>query len=119
MKGANRLYRILISEATHFIWKLRNERLFKHESEEEWPHQTEILNKWIAIINTRLTLDRSATHSKYDKRAIKPHVVLDTWVKTLKNEHELLKNWISTPGVLVDVTVSEHLEELDLPNEPP
>jgi hypothetical protein len=67
MKGANRLYRILISEATHFIWKLRNEQLFKHESKEEWPHQTEILNKWVAIINPRLTLDRSATHSRYDK----------------------------------------------------
>ncbi|KIM81883.1 hypothetical protein PILCRDRAFT_71572 [Piloderma croceum F 1598] len=55
--GANRLYRILISEATHLIWKLRNERIFKHESEEQWPPATEIHNRWLAIINARLTLD--------------------------------------------------------------
>jgi len=119
IKGASRLYRILISEATLFIWKLRNERLFKHDSEELWPNRAEIHNRWLAILNAMLTLDRSATHSKYNQRAIKPQIVLDTWAKTLKNEPELPKNWISTPGVLVDVAISEHLEEPDLPNEPP
>jgi ribonuclease HI len=30
--GANRLYRIIISEAAHLIWKLRNEHIFKYTS---------------------------------------------------------------------------------------
>ncbi|KIM77600.1 hypothetical protein PILCRDRAFT_76558, partial [Piloderma croceum F 1598] len=57
IKGASRLYRILISESTLFIWKLRNERLFKHDSEETWPNQTEVHNRWLGIINARLMLD--------------------------------------------------------------
>ena len=42
-------------------------------------------------MNARLTLDRSATHSKYDKQAIKLHIVLDTWVKTLKKQTRIAK----------------------------
>jgi hypothetical protein len=80
---------------------------------------SEIPFSWLAIINARLTLDQSATHSKYDKRATKTRIVLETWENTLKNECNLPKNWILTPGVLVDITVSEHLEGLDPPDEPP
>ena len=110
---------MLVSEATLFIWKLRNEQLFKHESEELWLDQAEIHNRWLAVINARLTLNQSATHSKYNQRAIKPKVVLDTWVKTLKNEAELPKNWISTPRVLVDIAILEHQEGLNLLNKSP
>jgi hypothetical protein len=119
LHGANRLYRILISEAAHLIWKLRNERLFKYQSEDEWPQLPEIHNRWLAIINAKLTLDRSATHNKYGKRALKHNVVLDTWSKTLKNEQNLPKDWILTPGVLVDVAISEHPEVPPIPDEPP
>jgi ribonuclease HI len=118
-QGTNRLYRILISEAAHFIWKLRNDRLFKYQSEDDWPQQSEIHNRWLATINARLTLDRSVTHNKYGKRALKHRLILDTWDKTLKNEQDLPKNWIPTPGVLVDVAISEHQEEPALPDEPP
>ena len=117
--GANRLYQILISETAHFIWKLRNERIFKLNSEEEWPGEHEVHNRWLAIINARLTLDRSATHRKFDTRAIKSSTVLDTWTKTLKNEQLLPKNWITSPGVLVDVAQSEQNGGLAAQTDPP
>ena len=117
--GANRLYKILISEATYLIWKLRNERIFKYDSEEQWPPAPEIHNRWLATINARLTLDRSSTNNKYGTKAIKPHTILDTWSNIIKNEKDLPVNWIKSPGVLVDVAPSEHQRGPDLPDDPP
>ena len=108
-----------MSEATHFIWKLRNNRLFKYQSEDEWPQQSEIHNRWLATINARLTLDRSAMHHQYGKCVLKHRIVLDTWNKTLKNEQDLPKNWILTPRVLVDIAILMHPEVPALPDEPP
>ena len=51
------------SQKAHLIWKLRNERLFKYQSENEWPQQPEIHNRWLTIINAKLTLDRSVRHT--------------------------------------------------------
>ena len=116
--GTDRLYQILISEATHFIWKLRNEHIFRLNSEGDWPSENEVHNRWLAIINTRLTLDRSATHHRFDRCAIKPSTVLDTWAKTLKNENSLPKNWITSPGVLVDVAQSEQNGGLAIMTDP-
>jgi len=56
-------------------------------------------NRWLAILNARLTLDRSATHSNTINKQFKPQIILDTWAKTLKNEPELLESWISMPRV--------------------
>ena len=119
LPGTNRLYRILISEAAHLIWRLRNERVFVHATEDQWPTVPEIHNRWLTAINSRLTLDRSATNSLYGKKAIKPLVVLNTWSNILKNEATLPTNWIKSPGVLVDVAPFEHQGGPDLPAEPP
>jgi hypothetical protein len=108
LPGANHLYRILVSEAAHLIWKLRNERIFKHASEDQWPTAPKIHNRWLATINARLTLDRSSTNRIYGKKAIKAKIVLNTWAKTLKNEADLPPNWITSPGVLVDIAPLEH-----------
>jgi hypothetical protein len=52
-------------------------------------------------------------------KAIKPHTVLDTWSNILKNEKDLLVNWIKSTGVLVDIAPSEHLRGPDLLDNPP
>ena len=82
-----------------------------------WPKETEIHNRWLAIINARPTLDRATTSNKYGKKAIKQKVVLDTWKNVLKNEKDLPQNWLKTPGVLVGMVQPDGMP--DIPEEPP
>ena len=89
LQEVNRLYRILISESAHLIWKLRCQRVSEDKPENEWPKETEIHNRWLATINARLTLDRATTNYKYGKKALKQKTVLDTWKNTLKNEKDM------------------------------
>lgn len=88
LAGANRLYRILISESAYLIWKLRNKRLFDPKPNEEFtkPTPNEIHNKWIRAINDRLTLDIAMSHDKYETNAIPRRKILQTWRRTLQNE---------------------------------
>ena len=114
------MYRILISESTHLIWKLRCKRISEDKPEEDWPQETEIHNRWLATMNARLTLDRAITNTKYGKKAIKQKIVLDTWTKLLKNERDLPKNWLKTTGVLVGINQMAHQAGIpDIPDEPP
>jgi hypothetical protein len=99
LQDANRLYRILISESAHLIWKLRCKRISEDKPKNEWPKETEIHNRWLVAINARLTLDRATTNNKYGKKATKQKVVLNTWKNVLKNEKDLPQNWLKTPGV--------------------
>ena len=103
LQAVNQLYRLLISESAHLIWKLRCKRISEDKPENEWPKETEIHNRWLAIINARLTLDRATTNNKYSKKATKQKVVLDTWKNVLKNEKDLPQNFLKTPGVLVGI----------------
>jgi hypothetical protein len=120
LRGENRAYRILISESAHFIWKLRWARIHSEKPEEEWPKETEIHNRWLAIINARLSLDKSSTSQKYGKKATKQQIVLSTWEKLLKDERDLPRNWLKTPGVLVGIDRMEHQDGIpDNPDDPP
>ena len=120
LKDVNRLYRILISESAHFIWKLRCKRVSEGKPEEEWPQETEIHNRWLATMNARLTLDRAITNNKYGKRALRQEVVLGTWRNVLENEKNLPKNWLRTTGVLVGIGQMVHQDGIpDIPDEPP
>ncbi|KAJ7030493.1 hypothetical protein C8F04DRAFT_1211681 [Mycena alexandri] len=74
-KGANRLFRILISETAHLIWKIRCTR-------------TDAL-----LTDTR----------KYDKRALKIRTVQDTWNGVLKNPENLPEIWVRQSGFLVGI----------------
>lgn len=101
--GATRLFRILVLESAHLIWKLRCERAIQFgEDKEKYHTETEIYNKWVHAINMRLKFDRLLTDSmRYGKRATKIEVVLKTWSGLLKNEDNLPDNWIRQSGVLV------------------
>jgi ribonuclease HI len=99
--GENRLYKILITESAHLIWKLRNERKIQHTG----PHALEkIRNRWLKTINNRLAVDCAMTDGlKYGRKALKMPLVKNTWKKTLKDEQTLAKDWPKKVGVLVGV----------------
>ncbi|KAG1760574.1 ribonuclease H-like protein [Suillus occidentalis] len=104
--GATRLFKILILESAHLIWKLRCERTIKFEGDKDKFHSDpEILNRWIHAINMRLKFDRLLTDSKrYGKKAIKIDTVIKTWSGLLMNEDSLPDNWIRHTEVLVGMT---------------
>ncbi|KAF7982921.1 hypothetical protein HWV62_25202 [Athelia sp. TMB] len=99
MGGANRLYRILITESAHLIWRMRNKR-FGEATEETWPKENEIRNLWIASMNQRLDLDKAMTSKKFEKKAISRTKVLQTWRNTLKDEKNLPDDWTNVREVL-------------------
>ncbi|PBK82299.1 hypothetical protein ARMGADRAFT_946869 [Armillaria gallica] len=78
LTGAARLFRIMISESAHLIWKLQCERrIVNSDDPEKWPTDNEITGHWVHMIKQRLTLDRLANNPrKYGKRAIKKETVL-------------------------------------------
>lgn len=102
MAGANRFYRILITESAHLIWRLRNKR-FNEASTETWPEEQETRNQWIAAINQRLDLDKAMTSTRFEKKAIPRKLVLQTWRNTLRNEKNLPEDWTNVRGVLVGI----------------
>jgi hypothetical protein len=100
--GTTRLYRILVSESAHLIWRLRNERVI---NQKDPASHREIHNRWLKQINNRLALDCAMTDErKYDKKAIKVSLVKRTWRKVLKDERHLSRHWPREVGVLVGVS---------------
>jgi len=104
--GAERLYRILMTESAHLIWRIRCERILERPRD-QWHTTTEIQNRWHCAINKRLTLDQAMTNKKYETKAISAKTVLYTWSGTLQNESSLPENWINCSGVLVGIRPSE------------
>src|ERR1700738_4744935 len=97
LKGKNRLFRIIVSESAHLIWRLRCERRIQNDDNPESFHsETEIHNRWVAKMNNRLTLDCLTTNKER-------WLVLQTWEGTLLDHNHLPNNWIRQTGVLVDI----------------
>jgi hypothetical protein len=120
MDGANRLYRILISESAFLIWKLRCTRVIElGEDEVLWPSKQEIHNRWTHAINRRLALDQEMTSKRYGKKALDKSLVLHTWSGVLKNEASLPENWIKQPRVLVGIVPLEQPRRQNHHIEPP
>jgi ribonuclease HI len=100
-KGTTCLFRIIVSESAHLIWRLRNERVIQ---EKDPALQQEIRNRWCKAINNRLTLDCMLTNvTMYAKKSIKKSLVKATWCKVLKDEDYLPAEWTRETGVLVGV----------------
>jgi ribonuclease HI len=99
--GEKRLYKILITESAHLIWKLRNKRAIGGEGPAPL---AKITNRWLKMVNNRLAIDCAMTNTKkYGRKALISLLVRKTWKKTLQNERALAKDWPSTVGVLVGV----------------
>ncbi|KAJ7141977.1 hypothetical protein C8R46DRAFT_1046559 [Mycena filopes] len=98
-----RLYRILISESMYLIWKLRCEVVIAEAGVAK--SATEIHNRWVAIMNERLEIDRTLTNrARFGKvYSLAPSMVLDTWKGTLQDEEKLPDRWLSEPEVLVGI----------------
>ncbi|KAJ7859229.1 hypothetical protein B0H13DRAFT_1901538 [Mycena leptocephala] len=99
--GAERLYRILMSEAAYLIWKIRNEHVINRDREPAT--EQEIVNKWDYHINYRLKVDTTLAirRSEGKKPTLAPKKVLETWSGILDNEGAMPENWLRDPRVLV------------------
>ncbi|KAJ7636504.1 hypothetical protein FB45DRAFT_1001578 [Roridomyces roridus] len=89
--GADRLFRILISETAHQIWKTRCTRVIDNGSNpEKYLSEHEIHNKWLACINERLRSDFILTDKlKFENRALNLKMVLNTWKNVLDGDTNL------------------------------
>ncbi|CAK5281680.1 unnamed protein product [Mycena citricolor] len=75
-EGTSRLFRILVSESAHLIWRIRCERVIQEKDEATIP---EIRNRWINKMNTRLLLDcKLSNEAKYGTKHIKASLVRKT-----------------------------------------
>jgi ribonuclease HI len=75
-KATSRLYRILVSESAHLIWRLRNERRLQGK---EPASEREITLRWRKTMNLRLELDCQMTNARWAWKAISKSLVLKTW----------------------------------------
>ncbi|KAJ7203279.1 hypothetical protein GGX14DRAFT_535913 [Mycena pura] len=100
-RGAQRLYRVLISESAYLIWRLRNERVIDRDGEPA--SEEEIVNKFKFTINQRLQMDRLLANRPRRGKLPKlpPKLVLATWSGIMDNEHSLPTDWLGEPRVLV------------------
>ncbi|KAJ7258285.1 hypothetical protein C8J57DRAFT_1073772 [Mycena rebaudengoi] len=100
---ADRLYKILITESAFLIWKLRNDCVISNEGVPV--SKPAVHNRWLQIINERLSIDRNLTSElKHGKQySLSIPLVLETWKGTLKDEGVLPENWIRGPEVLVGI----------------
>ncbi|KAH9917801.1 uncharacterized protein B0H18DRAFT_883347 [Fomitopsis serialis] len=100
--GATRLWRIMISEATHLIWKLRCDRVIGHQNEESWEHSPlHVRCKLAYVLNSRLAIDVEATRKRYGKQALSHDLVLATWNAVIYDELALPDDWTKCKGFLV------------------
>ncbi|KAJ7917906.1 hypothetical protein B0H13DRAFT_1608001, partial [Mycena leptocephala] len=66
-----RLYRILITESAHVIWKLRCDSVIGRGGTA--PSKNEVHNSWLKVINERLEIDKNLTNKlKYGKQHALP-----------------------------------------------
>ncbi|KAF9487810.1 hypothetical protein BDN71DRAFT_1363744, partial [Pleurotus eryngii] len=99
--GKARLWRILVSESAHLIWKLRCERVIANEN--RLFTSQEVGNKWIHAINGRLDMDIKLTHEHYKSKSKNRRMVLNTWRKVLSGEDSLPRDWTKLSRVLVGI----------------
>ncbi|KAE9392449.1 hypothetical protein BT96DRAFT_1057036 [Gymnopus androsaceus JB14] len=100
MQGDSRLYRILISESAHLIWKLRCNRVINGKADFL---ETEIENRWWRTIQSRLKLDCLLTSNKFGKGSLSKRLVEKTWEEVLAGKDNLPDCWIREDGVLVGI----------------
>ncbi|KAH9830779.1 uncharacterized protein C8Q71DRAFT_716518 [Rhodofomes roseus] len=103
---AERLWKILISEAVFLIWKMRCERVISHNDDRDWTHsRQETRARWLTTMNRRLHLDMSMTNKRFGRLALNNNVVLSTWRGTLVDELALPDDWTGLSRVLVGIDI--------------
>ncbi|KAK1227002.1 hypothetical protein PQX77_010011 [Marasmius sp. AFHP31] len=115
LPGATRLFKILITECAHLIWKMRCETVI---GEKPTPSNREVYNRVVATINTRLKRDLlMAKRRNLPARYASRHQISCTWqhVVTLPAGEDVDtlgqgESWMNNTGVLVAI---EPLSKLD------
>ncbi|KAJ3751590.1 hypothetical protein EV360DRAFT_56643 [Lentinula raphanica] len=97
----DRLYRILIIEAVHCIWKLRCEIVIDRENEDATLQ--EVHGRWAQVLNKRLERDQKLISKRWKKDMIPKTVVFDTWNAIVQKTTDLPPDWIGETGVLVGI----------------
>ncbi|KAF8223809.1 hypothetical protein L208DRAFT_1515877 [Tricholoma matsutake] len=98
--GAEHLWRILISESAHLIWKIHcDERVIRNENNLFTPK--EVRNQWYKMMDDHLKIDCRMTSPRFGKKSLKSKTITNTWKGTLKNKEDLPSNWTEVSGVLV------------------
>ncbi|TFY58490.1 hypothetical protein EVJ58_g6390 [Rhodofomes roseus] len=99
-----RLWRIIIPETAHLIWKMRCERVIGHEDDPGWQHtKNELTLRWYATMNRRLHLDLLATRRKFGHLTKNRRSVQSTWTKIIGDELGWQEDWTQVPWVLVGI----------------
>ncbi|EPS93004.1 hypothetical protein FOMPIDRAFT_1136984 [Fomitopsis schrenkii] len=112
-----RLWRILISESAHLIWRLRCERVIGHSDDTAWHHTPDsVAARWMAAMNSRLRQDVTGTSYKYGRLALKKGLILQTWRHLLEGEKDLPADWITKRRVLVGI--DPEVAAMPVPREP-
>ncbi|KAJ7688651.1 hypothetical protein B0H14DRAFT_3101159 [Mycena olivaceomarginata] len=93
-RGANRLFRVLISETAHLIWN----------DPAKYFSEAEIHNRWLACINARLQSDIILTdRNKFGNRALNFKEVFNTWKGVILDAQNLPVTKIGQSRVLVGI----------------
>ncbi|KAJ6571550.1 hypothetical protein B0H19DRAFT_937362, partial [Mycena capillaripes] len=100
-KGTSRLYRIIVSESAHLIWRLRNERQIQGKDPAS---EREIFSRWKSCLNIRLALACQMTNKhRYAKKAVPKPLVLKTWGEVIQDKDTLPKDFTGEPQILVGI----------------
>lgn len=102
-RWTERFRRMVMIEAAHLIWKLRNDRVINEKAP---PTMDEIGARWNLAMNRRLRLDcLLCDKKKFGKMALSKAAVLGTWSGTLVQEALFPRDWTESSGVLVGRSV--------------
>ncbi|KAJ3753196.1 ribonuclease H-like protein [Lentinula raphanica] len=97
--GDSRLFRILVSESAHLIWKLRCEKVIQGKETSE----NEARGRWKATMDSRLEIDCLLTEAKFVRGRLDKKLVKSTWLEVLDGQDNLPEEWIRESGVLVGI----------------
>ncbi|KAJ3729800.1 hypothetical protein C8R42DRAFT_570274 [Lentinula raphanica] len=97
LAGDSRLFRILVSESSQLIWKVRCERVIQGREISD----VEVQKRWKTTIESRLELDCLLMNGKFLKGQLDKRVVERTWQEVLTEQDNLPEDWMGEAGVLV------------------
>ncbi|KAH7870269.1 uncharacterized protein C8R40DRAFT_1057348 [Lentinula edodes] len=97
----SRLFRILISESSYLIWKLRCERVIGGKN----ITKAQITNQWTWTVESRLNLDCLLTSKKFSTGKISKEMIKKTWGKLVMNKDQFFETLEDT-GVLVSIRIN-------------
>ncbi|KAJ7229812.1 hypothetical protein GGX14DRAFT_343610 [Mycena pura] len=98
-QAKQRLFRIIVSETTFHLWKMRNARVIGRTPQTA----QESLNKWRFTINRRIEIDFVLARRPRGghQASLNPRLVDQTWSPILSDVNIMREGWINKPRVLV------------------